>query len=103
MDPNLNGQQWQQQYSNPHQRYAQPLQQQPIGTQRYDYPSAAQDTSHESRFAQQDGSQPSYQGLMQQMPTQQPLPNAQLQQQQPYQHYYRRHSSVIPALSAPIG
>jgi hypothetical protein len=103
MDPNLNGQQWQQQYPAPNQQYAQPLQQQPIGVQRYDYSSAAQQTYYESQYAQQGGSQPSYQGLMQQVPAQQSLPNAQLQQQQSYQHYYQGHSSVNPARSVPAG
>lgn len=103
MDPNWNGQQWQQQYPNPNQQYAQSSQQQPTGTPHYDYSSAVQQTPHESQFAQQDGSQPSYQGLMQQMPTQQPPQNAQLQQRQSYQHYYQGHISVNPALSTPAG
>lgn len=103
MDPNLNGQPWQQQYPNPNQQYAQPSQQQSTGTPHYDYSSAAQQTPYESQFAQQGGSQPSYQGLMQQMPTQQTTPNAQIQQQQSYQHYYQGHFSGTPALSAPVG
>jgi hypothetical protein len=113
MDPNWNGQQWQQQYHDPNQQYAQPLQEQSTGTPHYDYSSAAQQTPYKSQVAQQGGSQPSYRGLMQQTPTQQPLPNAQLQQQpspnahpqqqQSYQQYYQGHSSVILALSAPVG
>ena len=40
---------------------------------------------------------------MQQMPTQQPTPNPQLQQQQSYQHYYQGGGSVIPSLSPAPG
>jgi hypothetical protein len=102
MDSNWNSQQWQQQYHDPNQQYAQPLQQQSTGTLHYDYSLAAQQTPYESQSAQQGGSQPSYQGLMQQFPAQQPLPNTQLPQQQSYQ-YYQGHSSVDPALSALAG
>ena len=103
MDPNFTSQQWQQQYSNPSQQYAQSSQQQYTGTPQYDHSSAAQQTPYESQFAQQGVSQPSYQGLMQQVPTQQPISNAQLYPQPSCQHFSLGDGNVIPAPLAPVG
>lgn len=102
MDPNFNGQQWQQQYFNPSQQYDQPLQQQSAVASQYGYVPTAQQSPYEERSAQQGALQPSYQGLMQQMPHQQTSPNMQLQQQPSYQHYNQRNGSVIPAPSASV-
>jgi len=102
MDPNFSGQQWQQQY--PNQQYAQTSQQQQsTGAPQYGYVPTAPQAPSDYSFAQQGASQPSYQSLMQPMPTQQSLPNAQLQQQQSYQQYGQGAGSVIPAPSAPVG
>lgn len=99
MDPNLNAQQWQQQYSNSNQQYAQPTQQQQsTGAPQYGYVPATQQASSHYSFAQQGASQPSYQSLMQAMPTQQSLPTAQL-----YQQYDQGADSVISAPSAAVG
>ena len=103
MDPNVTSQQWQQQYPNPNQQYAQSSQQQYIGTLQYDHSSAAQQTPYESQFAQQGVSQPPYQGLMQQVPTQQSSPNASLHQQSSYQQFSLGNGNVIPASLAPVG
>ena len=103
MDPNFNGQQWQQQYFTLNEQYAQPLQQQSTGVPQYGYVSTAQQTPNSDSFAQQGVSQPSYQGLMQQIPTHRISPNPQLEQRPSHQHFGQGVSSGIPALSAPAG
>jgi hypothetical protein len=103
MDPNFNGQQWQQQYFNQNEQYAQPLQQQSTGATQYGYAPTTQQTPYEELSSQQGASQTPYQGLMQQMPNQQMSPNMQLQQQPSYQHYNQGAGSVIPAPSASVG
>lgn len=97
MDPNWNGQPWPQQYFNPNQQYAQPLQQQSTGTPQHDYPPAAQQTPSEYSYPQQGVSQPAYQSPMQQMPTQQH------QQQPTYQHYGQAVGSNTSTTSATVG
>ncbi|GAB7329220.1 hypothetical protein MBLNU13_g01034t1 [Cladosporium sp. NU13] len=103
MNSNFNSQQWQQQYPNPNQQYAQPSQHTSTGTLHHNYSSAAQLAPYESQFAQQDVSQPLHQGLMQQMPTQQTSQNTQLQQQPAYQHHVQGVCSDMPAHLAPLG
>ena len=103
MDPNFNGQQWQQQYFNQNEQYAQPLQQHSTGAPQYGYAPTTQQTPYEELSSQQGPSQTPYQGLMQQIPNQQMSPNMQLQQQPSYQHYNQGAGSVIPAPSASIG
>lgn len=97
MDPNWNGQQWQQQYPDPNQQYAQPLQQQSTGTPQHGYSPVAQQTPSDCPSHQQGVPQPSYQSLMQQMPTQQ-------RQQQPAHQYYNQGvGSNTSTTSATVG
>ena len=103
MDPNSNGQQWQQQYFNPNEQYAQSLRQQSTGAPQCGYVPTAQQTPYEDPSSQHGVSQPSYQGLLQPMPTQQPFSNTQLQQQPSHQYYGQEVGNFIPAPSAPVG